>query len=281
MGDAILDHPRVTWARRVANLLVRVQSNSMGASLVTGLRQAPLLGATLRSAIGFRGAFSTPAEAEAAAAGVVSLDQDVAANATLHLRLAQTPRPSDAPAMGYLRPLVTLESSLFDLGGNIGNLFYLYAGGMEIPAGFRWMVHDLPAIMQQGAALARERGETRLQFASDISAIAQAPILLASGALHYWPAPLPQMLQRWNARPRHVLMNRTPLINGPETHVIQDAGNFFARCTLYPRAAVFDGMRALGYRLIEAWDAPDLCLHIPAWPERSVKAYSGAYWVLE
>jgi putative methyltransferase (TIGR04325 family) len=280
MCSAVLNLRRTNRARRAAQILVRVQNNSFGAASIAVARQAPFVGSTLQSALGFRGAFATAAEAEAAAEGVVALDQDVAANAALHVHLAQTPRPSDAPTIGYLSGLVDIEPSLFDLGGNIGNLFYLYAKAFRIPAGFRWVVHDLPAIMAQGDDLARERGETRLRFAGDISVIAQAPILLASGALHYWPAPLPDMLQRWRARPRHVLMNRTPLIDGPETHVIQDAGDFFAHCTLYPRAAVFDGMRALGYRLIETWAAPDLCLHIPLWPERSVKAYCGAYWKL-
>jgi putative methyltransferase (TIGR04325 family) len=264
--------------RRLSAALCRLQSAPLGAALVQALRQAPVMGAMLRRGVGFRGAFASAQAARAAAAGVVPLDQDHASNVTLHQHLSHSARPSDAAAMEALRPLVAEPITLVDLGGNAGNLYYLYRQHLTLHPGMRWLVHDLPGVCAAGAQIAADAGAAQLAFDPDPGVVRRADVLLCSGVLHYFEETLAEMLQRIDARPAVVVANRTPLAPRARTYTVQDAGDFFALCVLHTRDDLLTGMSALGYRLEAEWPAPDLRLDVPAWPEHSVTAYAGFVW---
>lgn len=264
--------------RRLSALLCRLQGSAIGARMVKAARTAPVLGPRLRRAVQFRAPFPDAAAARAAAKGLAALDQDCAENVALHLHLAQTARPSDAPAIAALRDEVAAPLTIVDLGGNAGNLFYLYRQSLNLHPDLRWIVHDLPGICTAGAQRAAEQGATQLGFDPDPGVIARADILLCSGVLQYFEAPLGALLDQHRARPRLVIANRTPLARAARVYTVQDAGDFFALCVLHNRAELLDGMVGLGYRLAAEWPAPDLRLDLPLWPEQSVAAYSGFVW---
>src|SRR5262249_39015589 len=146
---------------------------------------------------------------------------------------------------------------VFDLGGTRGDLFWLYDRYLNFPASLRWTVHDLPANLERGRDLARQRGESRLRFSEDVRGASGADLLLVSGALTYFEFPLAEYLAGLARRPRHVVLTRTPLVPAPTAATVQYAyGAVMVACRLLNRAELFAGMERLGYRVVDAWRVP-------------------------
>lgn len=76
--------------------------------------------------VGYRRTFETMAEAKRYASDFIPAGHESKENANLHLRLSMSARPSDYPVILYLGRLLTDSTRVFDLGGNVGNLFYCY-----------------------------------------------------------------------------------------------------------------------------------------------------------
>jgi len=197
-----------------------------------------------------------------------------------HFRFSQTPRTSDYPVI-YFLSRIRGPFRVFDLGGNIGTLFYCYRPYLPDGDPVFWQVVDLPATIRAGARLARRRKlADRLCFTREIEPPDPVDVFLASGSLHYFNRSLAEMVGRREHRPGHVLVNRTPVTDGPRTHTVQDSGFGLTACTLYNRADLIAGMQALGYELIDQWPIHEMKVEIPLYPERSAPCYRGFYFRL-
>ena len=139
-----------------------------------------------------------------------------------------------------------------------------------------WKVYDLPANLDLGADIASEGGAERLRFTDRWSEASGADVLIVSGALHYFD-PLADLVGKLSRKPRSILINRTPLTDGPSVAVVQDAGRFRVACMLYNRDRLVADLERLGYVLVDAWKATELSLAVPGDPDRRVDAYSGLY----
>ena len=53
---------------------------------------------------------------------------------------------------------------IFDVGGNVGNLFYCYPQFASLPPDLLWTVLDLPDIVTAGRQLAAQREANALRF---------------------------------------------------------------------------------------------------------------------
>jgi putative methyltransferase (TIGR04325 family) len=265
---------RVWQIKATAALLNRLSHSQIGGNITRGLHASP---AAAQALLGYRATFPTLAAAEQAVAPYANGGHLHPLAAERHLRFADVARPSDYPAMFHLRPLLPELHSVADLGGNIGNLFYCYSRYLAFPNDMEWSVIDLPDYRDRGAALARERAATQLRFTHDREVADGADLLIASGSLHYFPQSLPHMLRGFTTLPRHVLINRTPLTDGPQVATIQDAGHFRVACMLYNRAALLADFAALGYRIVDSWPAGELSLAVPGDPSHSISAYSGYF----
>ncbi len=227
----------------------------------------------------FRRPFPNMAAARRCAGTLLPSEHSHRDNASLHLSLSRHPRPSDYPVLFHLQRAGSCKV-VFDLGGNTGNLFYLYERYLGLGPDICWRVHDLPEMMQIGAAIARERCETRITFVDSIREAEGTDVILASGSLHYFEEDLSAMISGLRHRPRHVLVNRTPLVEGSESYTIQDAGTFLVPCRLINATRLTSGMEALGYECIDQWTVPELSLILPAHASLSAPAYTGLYFRL-
>lgn len=264
------------------------------AALVTRLERRPLLARTLRplrasaggrllarGLLAYHRLYESLDDANACAARYLAKSHSDPANLALHLQLAESLRNSDYPVLFHLRPLVQTHRTLFDLGGNTGNLFYSYRRHCPLPDDFRWTLYDLPETLAVAARIAEERGAgPMLRSTARLEDAAESAILLASGSAHYFEPSLPEMLARLPRRPLHVLLNRTPLIEGPTAITIQDAGHVMLGCKLFNVDAIVSGMEQLGYEVVDRWSVPELSVRIPLYPERSAPSYSGFYFRL-
>jgi putative methyltransferase (TIGR04325 family) len=190
-----------------------------------------------------------------------------------------TLRPSDYPVLFHISQLTLEGLRVFDLGGTSGNLFFLYARYLRFPANLRWTVHDLPGHAERGREVARQRGESRLQFTDDPHGADGADVLLVSGSLHYLEFTLPDYLAGLNRRPPHVLVNRTPLVNVPTAATVQASHHgVMVACWLLNRAELIAGMERQGYQLGDSWRAPEFSVKLPYDPEYWLREYSGLYF---
>jgi putative methyltransferase (TIGR04325 family) len=106
-------------------------------------------------------------------------------------------------------------------------------------------------------------------------------LLLVSGSLHFFDPPVSHMIAELPEKPAHVLINRTPLINGPTKATVQDKCNVRTARILYNRGELIAAFEMIGYELIDSWQAAELSGGIIGRPEFSADSYSGLYFRLK
>jgi putative methyltransferase (TIGR04325 family) len=252
------------------------------ASLVARVRKWPVFRQAVNLAAGYNRVFPDLAAARAFADRYTEPGHESAENQDdLRVYLARA-RPGDYPVMLHLGRLLLGGLRVFDLGGSLGNLFYLYDRYLDFPASLCWTVHDLPGPMERGREFARQKGESRVRFTADAGDASGQDVLLVSGALHYFDFALADYLGGLARRPRHVFLNRTPLVDAPTAATVQyTPGVAMVACRLLNRGELVTGLERLGYRLVDAWRVPELSIKLPYDPEYWVREYSGVYFRAE
>jgi len=231
--------------------------------------------------VGYRRVFPSLTAAEAYAARFLSARHEHADSIATHQAFSGRARPSDYPALFYLQSILPDIKTVFDLGGNVGNVFYCYQNYISFSLDLIWTVFDIPAVIPLGLEEARRRNERRLRYADRLGEADAADLFLASGALHYFDVPLSDMLKGLPSRPKHLLINRTPVTNNADVVTVQDAGTYLAPCKLLSRKRLVEELNKLGYELVDSWLVYELGLQIPCYPDLSVPQYSGFYFKLK
>ena len=227
---------------------------------------------------GFRGVHASFAEAEQSAPPVKSLGYDAADAGGWYPAKRTGIQLEDYPVTYWLRDAFKDGSTVFEIGGHVGIAFYGFTQVMEYPAGLQWTICDVPTVAAAGEALARERGEPRLRFVTKPSDVPGADIVIAAGALQYIESPtLGETLAAMRHRPKHVLVNVTPVYDGPSFVTLQNLGNVYCPYRVFNRSEFVASLDAAGYGLIDSWQKPRR-FEIPGHPDRSFDHYSGFYF---
>ena len=233
----------------------------------------------------FSGCYANFAEAEAAAPpGPIGYDHD-AMTGFYQPTADSAPAvidPSDYAVLFWLRDALRPGSHVFDLGGYVGNAFYNYARYLDYPPDLNWTVCDVESVIRAGSELAQRQGATQLDFTQHNREADGADILLAAGSLQYLEeGSLHQLLRSLGTRPRHVIVQRTPLHESRSFVTLQvmvpPTGPVFCPYTVAARQPFIDGLQALGYRLFDSWTKPR-ALVVPLHSECHVSMYSGLYF---
>ena len=255
---------RIRLHKVAAACVRRLGHTSVGLALVKGLRALPLVGGGLsRALVGYYRPFASLRDATDAVARFSNNGHQNVANVIQHLELAVSARPSDYAALFHIRPMLPGIRRIFDLGGNVGNLFYCYCQYLDLPPEITWQVRDLPCNIARGRAMADARGARQLHFSDKWTDASGADLLIASGSLHYFERPLPQMIADLPVKPLHVLINRTPLTGGAPVATVQEVGEFRVACMLYNRSELIRDFTRVGYVLVDAWQAAALIAESP------------------
>jgi putative methyltransferase (TIGR04325 family) len=249
------------------------------ASLVRRLRRLPLARQAVNLAAGYNRVFSDLAAARDCARKYAAPGHGSDENARALSRSMAKTRPSDYPVLFHLSRLPLEGLRVFDLGGAMGNLFFLYDRYLGFPTSLHWTVHDVPAHIERGRDLARQRCESRLQFSDNLHGASGCDLLLVSGALHYFELSLADYLAGLAESPRHVIVNRTPLVDAPAAATVQcGSGGVMVACLLLNRAELIERMEKRGYRVVDSWSAPEFSIPLPYDREYWVKEYTGIYF---
>lgn len=237
----------------------------------------------LNAISGARGVFSTFEQGWVAARRTGLPGHGDPSQVALHMELAKSLRPSDYAALCWLRAAANGDRlSVFDFGGNAGNLFYSYSPYLKCFGALDWTVFDIPSVLEDGRRIAAERNATGLSFAASPAEFRADQALLASGFLHYWEGTIAEFLQQFPVLPRYVIVNRTPVSECQEPFVVVQRTPTCAHpCVVRNAAALISDFAALRYCLVDRWTAPELRISLPLFPNHSVPHYSGFCFRLE
>src|ERR1700761_1692364 len=189
-------------------------------------------------------------------------------------------RMSDYPVLLWLNQV--RPKRLFDFGGSVGNLYYLYKDYLDLSPPFSWTVHDLPEIIERGQALAATRGAPTLSFSPRLSDGKDCDFFLVSGALQYWDASLASLFAAMGSRPEHVIVNRSPLTERKVSYVILDiVRNAALPKMIRSRSGLIEEFVSLGYERVADWIEPERNITLTYYPGYEVPNYSGLYFRLK
>jgi putative methyltransferase (TIGR04325 family) len=227
----------------------------------------------------FRGIYPDFATAIASAPPAHPIGYDN--NASAH-RLADERHhvfPTDYPVLFWLARLIAENTTLFDLGGNVGSRYLAFRSHLNYPDGMRWIVSEVPAVVRLGRDIAARENAPHLLFTTGFDELNGADILLASGVL--------QFLEDWIGflravpkRPPHVLINRTSIYTRQPAVTLHSTGTAFCPYHLFNRGGFIAAFLDLGYRLVDEWTNPGIGCHIPQHHAFGIEAYSGFYFRL-
>lgn len=233
---------------------------------------------------GFNGCYLDFAAAKAAAPGRIGYD---------HLDMTgfyqpnadgsgPTMDPNDYAVMFWLRGLLPTARRVFDIGGYVGTAYYEYARYLDYPTDLRWTVYDVPAVARAGEALASDKSASHLGFTTDPTGADGADILLAAGSLQYFEeGMLHRLLGSLQFRPRHVLVQRTPLHPDRTFVTLQvmtpEGRPVYCPYTVAARGPFIAAMCKLGYELVDSWSKPRP-LVVPLHHECARACYTGLYF---
>jgi len=226
----------------------------------------------------FRGLFQTMEQARAAAPPSRTFGYDNRQAAELYQQCL-TPRWGDYALIYWLSRIIESGSELLDIGGNIGIAFYAFEKYLCYPPDFKWVVYDLPASVEAGKRFVKDRPREALEFTARLEDCPNPSILLASGALQYIDRPLSGMLASFASRPKHVLVNKLPVYEGPAFVTLQDIGPSICPYRVFNRAEFIATLTSSGYDLVDQWNIGDLRCRVRLHPSRSA-SYSGMYFKL-
>jgi putative methyltransferase (TIGR04325 family) len=199
--------------------------------------------------------------------------------ADLHIDLAKTLRPSDYAVLYWLLRLTSKELNVFDFGGNVGNLYYSYLPYVQPLREVHWTVFDLPAVVERGRSLARERSAANLRFTDSAREMPSSCILLVSGSFHYWEGSVQTFLEQFTKPPEHILLNRTPIHETEATFVtVQCTETCAFPCVVRNAREMMNQFSKQGYATKDRWRALELSIENPFFPDFAVPYYSGFYF---
>lgn len=117
-------------------------------------------------------------------------------------------------ALMHVAALTQGRLHVVDFGGALGSTYWQYRYFLDGLAGVQWQVIEQPAFAAVGR---REFTTDRLTFAESTVPGASPPdLVLACGVLAYLESPLQTLGELTALNAKHLLIDRTPLHNGPE-----------------------------------------------------------------
>jgi putative methyltransferase (TIGR04325 family) len=225
------------------------------------------------------GAYATFADGWVAARKTNPTGHEDPGEIDVHLRHAESLRPSDYAALYWISRIQPRSAKIFDFGGNVGNLYYSYSPCLLGLESTEWTVFDIPTVVEKGRGIAAERKTSGLRFVDSVDAFNGSQILLVSGAFHYWEKDISAFLQQFGSSPQHVIINRSPVHESqPSFITVQRTPSCAFPCRVWNAAELISGFAKEGYRLVDRWQALELSLRLPLFPKFSVLSYSGFYF---
>ena len=231
----------------------------------------------------FRGVYDSYEAAQRSAPTDRALGYDNQESAAMYFN-HMGPDSFDYPAIYWLEKSFQQGlQTVFDVGGHIGIKYYAFKPLLSAPQGMRWLVCDVPAVVQRGKAAAAKRDPTgHLSFTSDYGQVEAQDILFASGVLQYLPMTLLEWLSPVQTKPRRIIFNTTAIHPSLDYFTLNSIGTAYCPYRVTSEPNFLAQMGALGYALVDRWQTPGKgALELPLEVGHDVWEYSGFVFDLE
>jgi putative methyltransferase (TIGR04325 family) len=238
-----------------------------------------------RRGISYRGVFDSWGQATQEASKGKSAEYDV-----INANKADNPerekqrldiwfRETDYPLLYWLSRTIDEKCTVLDLGGSLGHFFYSIQHKLDLPKTLKYVIAELPSAVAYGAELARERKEERLSFidSSTLASVLNFDIFMTAGTLQYMPKELPQIIDEFDGKPRHVLLHNLPIHAEKGFYTVQNLGLCEVPYRIYSFASLCEEMKSRGYELVDQW-VNDRKIEIPFHRSAAILGYGGFYF---
>jgi putative methyltransferase (TIGR04325 family) len=274
-----LQRLRMFQSKQTFRLLCGIERLPGGSTLLQFLVHWRATAPILDLLLGYHRTFDGLEDAEAAIRPYGGLGHETPEYIEATMSLKQGARSSYYAVMFHMQRMNLKGAKIFDLGGHTGMMFYEFDRRMGLPD-CSWLIYDLPAEIEVGKRLAASRSERRILFTRSWGDASGADLVIASGSLAYFETPLATMISKLPEKPKRVLINRTPLIDGSTKATVEEGGAWRIACTLYNKAELIGQLKAIGYELVDEWDCHEYFIRIVGKPEASALPCTGLYFVL-
>lgn len=226
----------------------------------------------------FYGVYKDFAEATRSAPAIKPLGYDLASSEDWYKNKFTDVLFEDYPILFWLSHALQDSKSLFEVGGHMGEAFYAFSRKLNYPEDLLWTIWDVPQINESGTKLANKHGVTNLRFVDSFSHVEGADILFAAGSLQYIDQPaLADMIRSFKKMPGHILINITPVYDGPSLVTLQNIGTVYCSYRIFNREELILSLDKIGYSLIDSWKKPRE-FRIKWYPKYTFDHYSGFYF---
>lgn len=188
-------------------------------------------------------------------------------------------QPTAYSTFFWIQEILRDNDILVDYGGSIGLSYYGYTERTALPPGVTWNVVEVSAIAETGRTLATNNHAEGLRFFDDLRKAPPASLLVSAGALQYIRDGVPGFLEKLSSLPRHIIINKVPLIDQVESFwTIQNFGASISPYRIYNRKEFADYFEKFGYHMVDSWEVPDLSCDIPFHPRQTMSKMTGLYF---
>lgn len=189
-------------------------------------------------------------------------------------------RTSDYPVLFWMRVIAeTQPLRVFDFGGGMGQLFASYSRLLHSGLIAAWTVQDLQQVILQVCDRHHPGGDPpNLKFTTRLRDGVDSNVFLAAGSLHYWEKSIADLLAELGTRPRHFIVNRSPMPgDGSSFCTVQEGAYWAVACRVRSLADLQAEMETEGYELVDVWIDSEKKLTFPWLPACSCP-YRGCYF---
>jgi len=188
-------------------------------------------------------------------------------------------RNHDYPLLFWLSRLLTDSTSVLELGGSLGHLYYTSKNLIDFPEKMQWQIAELPEAVSFGTELANEQNEKQLTFidSNQIEDTTPANVFITSGAIQYMTKSLVKILSSLPTMPEHVIIHDLPVHSKQSFWTTQRLEYCEVPYHVYFLDKFIEDLDNLGFELIAQWNwlRP---MEIPFHKELSLDHLQGFYF---
>ncbi len=184
-------------------------------------------------------------------------------------------QPSTFAVLLWLNKVLKPGARVVDVGGASGLTYWHYRHYFDLPPGVTWTVVDVPEVIGRAKHLAAKRGVEKLLFCEDLAALGECDVLMSLGCIQYMSPTALATFMEAAQRARTVIVNKIPLIDGPDFWTLQSLGTTFAPYQVANRVRFLRAFADIGLDVCDAWDVPELNISIPFEPGHHVPSLNG------
>ena len=183
----------------------------------------------------------------------------------------------DYPVLFWLYKIFNSENitNLFDFGGSVGVTYYAFSKYFTYPSNLHWTVCELPEVVDSGKKIKERLGGEQLLFTTDRQLMRAADIFYISGVVHYIEEKLSDLLEKNNARPEYIIINKMPLSQTNEFVTIESGGGGYYPCKIEREASFISSMKNIGYNEADRWKCVEHKMNVILHPELSFASFRG------